>query len=237
MSGLNDVILLIDTAVEMCHVGLATQGSVIASAQSDGKNSHSAVLHRLVDEVLYEARLGYEHLAAVAVSAGPGSYTGLRIGLSVAKGFCYALDIPLIGIPTLDYMAFALRQYANVSVNDVLFMPMIDARRNEVFVAIFDKNLQKIKEPFALLLDEHTFDNIPDSTFVITGGNGSMKLHQYTQLRENFLIVDENIHHCKHMASLAFDRFQNGIFDNLAYFVPFYLKDYIPGKPHVKGLQ
>lgn len=230
-------LLLIDTATQICSVAVSIENDVFFSEQSSGSDSHSSVLHLLVRKVMNLANLDFKDLAGVAVSAGPGSYTGLRIGVSAAKGFCFALDIPLIAINTLDFMAWALKKYNNEVNNKVLFIPMIDARRNEVFTAFYDKDLVMIKSPHALLLSENVFDNIEEDTTIIVGGNGSNKLLSFVKAKPNLIIFEENIHHAKFMIDLSWKKFNEQQFEDVAYFVPFYLKDYIPGKAHVKGLK
>lgn len=231
------VLLLIDTATQICSVAVSVENGAFFSEKSSSSDSHSSVLHQLIRNVMNLANMDFKDLSGIAVSAGPGSYTGLRIGVSAAKGFCFASDIPLIAINTLDFMAWALKKIKNEINNKVLFIPMIDARRNEVFTAFYDKNLVMVKPPHALLLSENVFNNIEENTTIIVGGNGSNKLLSFVKVRTNLIICEENIHHAKFMIDLSWKKFNEQQFEDVAYFVPYYLKEYMPSKTHIKGLQ
>ena len=184
-----------------------------------------------------EVGVGYPQLDAVAVSQGPGSYTGLRIGVSTAKGICYAADLPLMAIDTLEAMAYGMKEKQGCQIEDNdLLIPMIDARRMEVYASVFDANLRKINETSALVVDEHSFDEFLESHRLWLFGDGAPKLGKLFEGRPNVNIVDGFKPSAAYMRLLAEQALQKQQFVDVAYFEPFYLKDFIAGKPHVKGL-
>ena len=155
-NGGTPLILCLDTATDICSVALTRAAQVVAYRENGDGNSHARILLPFVEEVLKEAAVKPQELAAVAVSMGPGSYTGLRIGTSTAKGLCYALEIPLIAIPTLQIIAAGASKNLPAT-HDVTFCPMLDARRMEVFTALYDRNLQPLNDVAAVIVDENTF--------------------------------------------------------------------------------
>lgn len=181
------MILNIDTALDEAHVSLAEEGQVIALKQNNKPREHIAFLHVGIQDILKQSNRSMHDLSAVAVVSGPGSYTGLRVGMSAAKGFCYALNLPLIGVNTLQLIAAAY-QLANKD-NTKYLVPMIDARRMEVFTALYDHNLNEIEPSQPLILSENNyhFDKGPaEAVFV---GNGAAKLLKL-QLQQNLLITE-----------------------------------------------
>lgn len=227
-------ILNIETATQRCSIGLARDGETIAIRESDEKNIHAAKVTIFSEEVCREAGIDMNQLNAVAVSMGPGSYTGLRIGVSAAKGFCFALDIPLIAVSTLQSMA--LGAIETVGNEDVLYCPMIDARRMEVYTALFDRQNKLIKDIEAMIVDEQSFEaELRDHT-IWYFGDGAEKCREI--LDPKGMICLENIKpSARNMAVIAHTKFLEGSVEDLAYFEPFYLKDFIAGKPKVKGLR
>ena len=155
------MILCLETATPVCSVALNESCCTIALRETEGQNAHSEKITNFIREVMEVAKIDYSQLDAVAVSKGPGSYTGLRIGVSTAKGICYAADVPLMAIDTLEAMAYGLKAKlgSQIGENDLL-IPMIDARRMEVYAAIFDTNLNKINDTAALVIDETSFENL-----------------------------------------------------------------------------
>ena len=184
-----------------------------------------------------EAKTDYSKLDAVAVSQGPGSYTGLRIGVSTAKGICYAADVPLMAIDTLEAMAYGIKEKlgSQIAENDLL-IPMIDARRMEVYAAIFDANLQKINDTAALVIDENAFEDLRKDHRLWLFGDGSPKLSKLFENQPNITVIEGFKPSAAFMKTLAEQALQKQQFVDVAYFEPFYLKDFIAGKPHVKGL-
>lgn len=216
-------ILNIETSTKNCSVSVAKSGKTILLKEVAEQNfSHSEKLHLFIDGLLKEIQISYKELAAVAISKGPGSYTGLRIGTSTAKGLCYALDIPLIALDTLLILA------KKVHKNDALIIPMLDARRMEVYTAVFDKNHHMNSGIEAKIIDEHSFFEISEKAYLI--GDGAAKCKEVLK-HKNFMFLDEIIYPSAHeMSLLSFEKYQNKQFEDLAYFEPFYLKEFFSGK-------
>ena len=228
------LILCLDTATDICSVALTRGGEVVACRENSDGNSHARILLPFVEEVLSEAQVKPQELAAVAVSMGPGSYTGLRIGTSTAKGLCYALEIPLIAVPTLQIIAAGAQK--NLSENtDAVFCPMLDARRMEVFTAQYDRDLNPLNDVQAVVVDENTFSEQLESQKVIFCGNGAGKCRPLYENHPN-AIFDLTPVSARNMAGIALKKFTGNQFEDLAYFSPLYGKDYVAAKPHVKGL-
>ncbi|MCX6232811.1 MAG: tRNA (adenosine(37)-N6)-threonylcarbamoyltransferase complex dimerization subunit type 1 TsaB [Bacteroidetes bacterium] len=230
------LILLIETATEVCSVGLALDGQIISMKETEKGNSHSANVAVFIDEVLKQANKSPGDLNAVAVSKGPGSYTGLRIGVSSAKGLCYGLNIPLISINTLKAMVYGVIHDKKVENTGALFCPMIDARRMEVYSGIYDMNLNQIREVQANIVDENTYTEYLLSHNVYFFGNGSDKCKDILNNNANAHFITDIKLSAANMAGLAEEKFRKEEFEDTAYFEPFYLKDFIAAKPVVKGL-
>ena len=228
------LILCLDTATDICSVALARAAKVVAYRENSDGNSHARTLLPFVEEVLNEAGVKPQDLTAVAVSMGPGSYTGLRIGTSTAKGLCYALEIPLIAVPTLQIIAAGAA--ANKDDSDpVLFCPMLDARRMEVFTAQYDHNLLPLNDAEAIIVDESTFTELLENQQTIFCGNGAEKCRPLYEKKTN-AIFDNTPISARHIAGIALKKFTENQFEDIAYFSPLYGKDYVAAKPHVKGL-
>lgn len=216
-------ILNIETSTKNCSVSLAKDGKIIALKEIAEQNfTHSEKLHLFIDELIKKAGISYKDLSAVALSKGPGSYTGLRIGTSTAKGLCFALDIPLIALDSLEILA------KQVNINNGLVIPMIDARRMEVYTAIFDQNHKKISETKALVIDENSFSDISEKVYFI--GDGAGKCMTILQ-KDNFVFLSEILYpSASEMSELSYQKFQQKAFEDIAYFEPFYLKEFFTGK-------
>ena len=243
------MILCLETSTAVCSVALVDNNNVIALRESlDGQN-HAEKITIFIDEVMKEANISYNELEAIAVSKGPGSYTGLRIGVSTAKGLCYAMEKPLIAIDTLAAMTegFLDNNFDNntnimsssLSLSSSLssiFCPMIDARRMEVYSAFFTGDMKKISETEALIIDESSFSDLKLNHHLYLFGDGADKLVSLFENEENITVIEK--FHCSaaYMARLAEEAFKNNNFVDTAYFEPFYLKDFVPGIPKVKGL-
>ena len=173
----------------------------------------------------------------MAVSQGPGSYTGLRIGVSTAKGICYAADLPLMAIDTLEAMAYGMKMKlgSQIADNDLL-IPMIDARRMEVYASVFDAQMNRINDTAALVIDEHSFDDLCHDHHLWLFGDGAPKLSKLFENQPNINIINGFRPSAAYMLPLAEKALREQKFVDVAYFEPFYLKDFIAGKPHVKGL-
>jgi tRNA threonylcarbamoyladenosine biosynthesis protein TsaB len=236
------LLLLIETATNVCSIALSRDGRVVAIEESSGRNRHSAVIIPFIEKVCHDAGLELASIDAVAVSKGPGSYTGLRIGVATAKGLCYALDKPLIAVPTLEAMAVGMGRQSAVrssqsSGSALLFCPMIDARRMEVFCAIYDNELKEIRETAAVVIDENSFEDLLREHRVVFGGEGAEKCREALEHKENAVFLEDYKASAATMTGPAETKFRNHEFGDLAYFEPFYLKDFIAGKPRVKGLK
>lgn len=213
-------ILHIETATRQCSVALANEGKLLLLKEvAEEHYTHAEKLHQFIRELLDESGIKFSDLKAVSVSKGPGSYTGLRIGVSAAKGLCYALEIPLISLSTLEILAQA------VPHADGLIVPMIDARRMEVFTQIFDAGKQEKTPPYALLLDEHVFDIYPDEKIYLLG-DGALKAKEVLQ-SDRFRHLEHLVYpSTKDMITLSYIKWQNEEWEDTAYFEPFYLKDF-----------
>jgi tRNA threonylcarbamoyladenosine biosynthesis protein TsaB len=206
--------------------------------ESNTKNSHSAQLTLFMDEVIKTAGVALADLDAVAVSEGPGSYTGLRIGVAAAKGLCYALDKPLIGVSTLQAMALGMPHFPNrEGEKSILYCPMIDARRMEVFCAIFGEKRNEIRETRAEIVDENSFMEYLGKNKMIFAGDGALKCRPLLDKHPNAVFSEDFQTSAKFMIPLSEEKFSQKRFEDLAYFEPYYLKDFIAGKPRVKGLK
>ncbi len=233
------MILCIETSTAVCSVALVENGNVIALRESlDGQN-HAEKITIFIDEIMKETNVVYKDLDAIAVSMGPGSYTGLRIGVSTAKGFCYALEKPLIAVDTLAAMAHGFissQQSAISNQPTAILCPMIDARRMEVYSAFFNEKLERTSETEALVIDENSFMELKQNNHLYLFGDGADKLATLFENDKNITVVEK--FHCSaaYMATLAEEAFKNKDFVDVAYFEPFYLKNFVPGIPKVKGL-
>lgn len=235
------VLLLIETATPVCSVALARDSELLALRESQEDNVHSSLITVFIRETCKEAGLAMEDIDAVAVSKGPGSYTGLRIGVSAAKGLCYALDKPLIAIPTLLSMASGARLHLSGDIKDLnntaMLCPMIDARRMEVYTAVFDSDLTEVMGTTAKIITKNSFSELLAEHPVYFFGNGAGKCRDLLAGRENANFIEGFVPSSKHMIGLAEKAFLSKNFVDVAYFEPYYLKDFIAGKPRVKGLE
>jgi tRNA threonylcarbamoyladenosine biosynthesis protein TsaB len=229
-------ILHVETATQICSVALSENGKIIASKSSDEKNAHSRVLTVFIDEILKASGIKIQELDAIAVSMGPGSYTGLRIGVSTTKGLCYALDKPLIAVSTLQAMAWGMAENTDDKFHNALYCPMIDARRMEVYSAIFDQSNKQVRKILAEVIDENSFTDLLQTNEVLFAGDGAGKCKDLLSISHKAHFLDDFVPSANYMAAIASDKFQKKDFEDVAYFEPFYLKDFIAGPPKVKGL-
>ena len=229
-------ILNIETSTRVCSVALAVGGKVEAIKESHTKNSHAGQITHFCEAVVKEAGTTFHDLDAVAVSKGPGSYTGLRIGVSTAKGFCYAIDKPLIAIGTLKAMAAGMIENEN-KPEDFFYCPMIDARRMEVYAAVFDSELNELKKTEAVIVDENSFSDLLSENKIIFAGDGAVKCEEVLNHQKNAVFKNDFHPSTAFMAQLSEQKFNQKDFEDVAYFEPFYLKDFVAGIPRVKGLR
>ena len=227
--------LLIETATQVCSVVLASEGRILARRDSDVPNAHSTRLSVFIQEVLDENRLIPRDLGAVCVSAGPGSYTGLRIGVSSAKGICYALGIPLVSVPTL--LSMAALYYRQHPEYKGLVCPMIDARRMECYTMMVAPGLDVLRPTAADVITEGIFDEYLNRGEVTFIGDGAAKTRPLLGNHPNARFDDSFRLSAEGMIDLAAQRLADGKTEDVAYFEPFYLKDFVAKKSVVHGLR
>lgn len=220
------IILNIETATKNCSVSVADGINILAFKElNEGMFSHAEKLHSFIIEVLAAARLEMKDLDAVGVSKGPGSYTGLRIGVSAAKGLCYALDIPLLSIPTLKCLALQVPYNTKDHI-----VPLLDARRMEVYSAVFDGQYNEVRDTEAEIIDKESFAGLLEKGKVCFLGDGAEKCEKFI-VHANAEFIKGRYPSAKEMAVLADEKYSKSYFEDLAYFEPFYLKDFVAGKP------
>lgn len=219
-------ILNIETSTNVCSVAVSQDGSCIFNKEDHEGPNHAVILGVFVQEALSFIDSHAIPLDAVAVSCGPGSYTGLRIGLSMAKGICYGRDVKLIAIPTLELMCVPLLLSEKINEENALLCPMIDARRMEVYSQFFDRALNEVRSISADIVENNTYDDILAQQPVYFFGNGAEKCHEVLT-HHNAHIIEGIVPLAKNMYPLAEKRMANEQFEDVAYFVPFYLKDFV----------
>lgn len=216
------VLLHIETATRICSVALSENGKCLFREVDWDGPSHAVQLGVFVDHALAFAEKEKKSIAAVSVSAGPGSYTGLRIGVSMAKGLCYGMGVPLIALSGLKIMAHKVRGNTR---EDALLCPMLDARRMEVYTALYDRNLEERNPVQALIVDENTFSELPENQAICLFGNGSEKCRGLIK-RSGIYYVDDVHLLAEDMIELAEEAYTEKCFQDVAYYEPFYLKEF-----------
>lgn len=213
-------ILNIETATKNCSVALAKEGKTILYKEiAEEGYSHAERLHVFIEEIIKEAGISFQDLIAIAVSQGPGSYTGLRIGVSAAKGFCFSLNIPLIAVDTLQILA------SQATISSGLIIPMIDARRMEVYSAIFNPKFEKIREIQAEIITENSFEELQETLYFVSDCAEKCKT---VLTKENYIFLDEiKYPSAKEMSVISFEKYQKNETVDVAYFEPYYLKDFM----------
>jgi tRNA threonylcarbamoyladenosine biosynthesis protein TsaB len=213
-------ILNIETATKNCSVALAKDGKTILCKEiAEEGYSHAERLHVFIEEIIKEAGITYQDISAIAVSQGPGSYTGLRIGVSAAKGLCYALGIPLIAVDTLQVLA------SQAKVSNGLIIPMLDARRMEVYSAIFTPNFESRRAVQAEIITENSFSDFTDKLHFV--GDCAEKCKPVLSKENHFFLEEIKYPSAKEMSLLSFEKHQKNDFVDVAYFEPYYLKDFM----------
>jgi len=231
------IILHIDTVIQAGSVAI-TEFEKVSAIRHLNSSHHASSLHGLIQELMSETSTSFSNLSAVSISQGPGSYTGLRIGTSAAKGICYAMDIPLIAVDTLAAMSAWMQQYVlECDIYKPLFRPMIDAGRREVYSALYDARQKCLKAVEALIIEPVFFSEIPDNHVLYLGGNGAFKFSDDIVDNKQVRLIHENIHTAEAIVPIAVRKYLDKDFEDLAYYEPLYLKKYIPGKSYVKGLR
>ncbi len=227
-------ILCLETSTEVCSVALAMNGTIVGEREDKSGKNHALLLTSFAEEVMKAQNMPFHQLDAIAVSGGPGSYTGLRIGVSTAKGLCYAAGLPLIAIASLEAMShYVVSNNSSVVIRKdetLYYCPMIDARRMEVYTAIYDHKMQLIRDIQADIIDHLSFSGFLANHKMLFFGNGADKCRTTLQ-HPNALFLDNITTSASHMAELAEKAFQNKRFVDVAYYEPFYLKDFVATIP------
>lgn len=214
-------ILNIETSTKNCSVNITEKGKILVHKElNNGNYSHAEVLHPFIADLLKSAQLDVNKIDAVAVSKGPGSYTGLRIGVSAAKGLCFALNKPLISIDTLTSLAHA------ISVDNGFIVPMLDARRMEVYASVYNYKQVQLRAIKAEIIDENSFLEYLTKGRVYFLGDGAQKCKEIIA-HENAIFIQDKFPSAKEMAILSYDKYKISDIENVAYFEPFYLKDFL----------
>lgn len=224
------LILNIETSSDSCSVALSRNGELYATMQSDEDRSHAHILTVLIEKLLAQNSITIADLDAVAVSKGPGSYTGLRIGVSVAKGICYGARKPLLAVNTLRAMMAGLQtettDFANQFSDNAVFCPMLDARRQEVYLAMFSKDGNLLKETSAEIITSESFADILANREMIFFGSGAGKVKDIIKNPKATFVEHFGLK-ASYLSSLAEEAWQNKMFEDVAYFEPLYLKDFV----------
>lgn len=229
-------LLALETSTTVCSVALSINGKIIAQRQTDQPNSHAQTLTVFIDEVMKESGLAYQSLDAIAVSEGPGSYTGLRIGVSSAKGLCYALSKPLIAISTLQTMCLQVQRLNTTLITpQTLLVPMIDARRMEVYSAIYNSKSEIMRAVEAEIITEEAYSTLLNENHILFFGNGAEKCTE-TIIHPNAQYIHNIVPLASDMLALAEASFAQNKFADIAYFEPFYLKEFMVSLPKNKVL-
>ena len=232
------LILCLETSTKVCSVSLGLNGKIIAIKESlDDKHSHAENLTLYIEDVLKQKNILLQDVDAIAVSKGPGSFTGLRIGVSTAKGLCYTLNKPLIAINTLEAMAAGcIHHYSSSNIHyPSLFCAMIDARRLEVYCAIYNEHLKEIKKTTAEIINKNSFSDLLFENKIVFFGDGATKCKSILS-NPNAIFIDDMNPSAKFMLPIAEKYFSEKKFEDVAYFEPFYLKDFMDVKSKTSSL-
>ena len=217
-------ILNIETSTKNCSVSIAKDGDILSLKEiNTGNYSHAEMLHPLIKDALKECNLDITKISAIAVGKGPGSYTGLRIGVSAAKGLCFANDIPLISLNSLEILA------NSISIEKGFIVPMIDARRMEVYSSIFDESYNIIEKTKAEIIGADSYANSLKNNVIYFLGDGANKCEEFIT-NENAIFIENKFPSAKEMSKLSFEKHKKNDIEDVAYFEPFYLKDFVATK-------
>ncbi|MDC0389035.1 tRNA (adenosine(37)-N6)-threonylcarbamoyltransferase complex dimerization subunit type 1 TsaB [Flavobacteriaceae bacterium] len=219
-------ILNIESSTTNCSISLANNGKLISIREFNEKNySHSTKLHSFIEEVLKNSNISVNKLSAIAVSSGPGSYTGLRIGVSAAKGLCYALQVPLISVPTLKVLA----RQINIK-GKYLIIPVLDARRDEVYSAVYNSKYELVRNIFPEIIDSESFIELAKENKLYFIGNGQEKCERLIRKNSNLIFSNyDTFPSSKEMVLISYEKFKKSKFEDVAYFEPYYLKKFKAG--------
>lgn len=222
-------ILALETATPVSSVAVFEGNAVIASQEYYSAQRHARLITVMIQHLLEDLELSVQDLSAVCVAKGPGSYTGLRVGVSTAKGLCMARDLPLLAVNSLEALAWKVQRIA--SINQALICPMIDARRMEVYCALYQPDLSVVEPVHARIIPEQPFDELLKENKIIFLGSGAAKCRETLEASPNAIVLDEQLSSATSMARPAWRRYQEQAFEDLLTFEPFYLKDFVATKP------
>lgn len=222
------LILSIETSTKVCSVSLHADTQLLACFEVMAEKSHSSAITVLIEKLFAVCGYQYNDLSAVAVAQGPGSYTGLRIGIATAKGICFALDKPLIAVNTLESMAFSIKQYYLKTAP--LFCPMIDARRMEVYCAVYNQSNEMVLPVDARIITKESFKELLEANTILFFGDGAAKCKALLSYSPNALFLSDFYPTSKSVGILALQKFKQNTFEDIAYFEPFYLKEFFMKK-------
>jgi len=219
-------LLNIHTTSENAIVNLSDNSHVLSTLINSDSRQHAAFLHSSVSQILQQNDILPTSLKAIGVTGGPGSYTGIRVGLATAKGLCFALKIPMIMMNTLELMAFsAIEKFSN---KDAFYCPMIDARRMEIFTAVYNEQLDPVIPPLAMVLEENSFRDLIQNHPLFFFGSGAEKFEKIINSNVNYHFIDNPLSSFS-LAKFAWNKFQKNKFDNIAYSKAFYVKEFYSG--------
>lgn len=218
------LLLAIETSTTVCSVALFKGDSLLGFSELRIEKSHSSHITVMIEQLIHNCGHELNELSGVAISGGPGSYTGLRIGTSTAKGLCYSLDIPLIEVSTLYSLA---AQIINVSPNKekFLFCPMLDARRMEVYACVLNHQLEELEPIAPVILNEQSFEELLKTNRIVFFGSGAEKFKEMKSNCDNALFIDNVVPSAINIGNLALKKYEQKAFEDVAYYEPFYLKD------------
>lgn len=217
------LILSLETSGKVCSVAIHDDAKLLATSELHVEQSHASKLAVLIDEVRKLSNIEFNQLKAVAISSGPGSYTGLRIGTSTAKGLCFSLDIPLVAVGSLDLLSFQMK---DINYQEALLCPMIDARRMEVYCMVTDASLNPLQPVEAKIVDELSFSNYLDKSTILFFGDGSEKCKDVIQ-HPNAFFIDGVYPRASYLGMVAFEKFRKNEFEDLVNVEPHYLKEFM----------
>jgi len=220
-----DYILNIHTSLENAILNICDGNKVLSTAMNTEQNQHAAFLHVAIKKILQDNNIKFRDLKAIGVSGGPGSYTGIRVGLATAKGLCFGLNIPMMMFNSLELMAFSAIQNISNTGKDSLFCPMIDARRMEVFTALYNKDLHEIIEPKAMVLEENSFKSYVEKHPFFFFGSGAQKFEKIVHSSENLIYSLSEVS-TDSLAAFSWNKFEEKSFENLVNSHPFYVKEF-----------
>ena len=216
------LILNIHTATETAIVNLSSDKKILGTLTNKDSKKHASFLHSAIKELLEQQEVSIRKLDAIGVTSGPGSYTGIRIGLATAKGLCYGLKIPLITYNSLEVIAFSTAAF--IKDSNALYCPMIDARRMEVYAALYDYDMQEVMQPTAMILSENSFSNLPACSKIYFSGSGSDKFKNIAG-NKNFSFLSQGIS-SESLTEFAYVKYERSDFENIPYAQPLYIKDF-----------